>query len=111
MPNTTGGATGRDKMSKTIKCCRCNGTGFVLDGRTCFRCNGNGEVVADVFLRVLGTGSKFYGVTGPAVSGKRSKEITRNVSDLINGYVATEISEEQARIFYKRYGISTTVAE
>ena len=97
---------------KTTKCCRCNGTGFYCnaDGRVCFRCNGSGAVVADVFLRVMGTKGEFYGVTGPVINGKQYKGITRGVNDLMDGYAATPITEEQARKFFKRFnGTNTSV--
>ncbi len=96
--------------TKTIKCCRCNGTGFVFGDRVCFRCTGAGAVVADVFLRTLGTAGQFFGITGPVVNGKQFKGIARSASDLIDGYTATAITEDQARKFFKRYGVSTEVA-
>lgn len=96
-------------MTKTIKCCRCNGTGFVFGDRACFRCNGAGSVVADVFLRTVGTSGGFFGITGPAANGKQFKGIARSAGDLIDGYTAKPISEEQARSFFKRYGVSTEV--
>lgn len=97
---------------KTIKCCRCNGTGFYCNatGRVCFRCNGEGVVVADVFLRTVGTGGEFFGITGPVVNGKQFKGIARSASDLMEGYTAKPITEDQARAFFKRYGVDTVVS-
>lgn len=99
-------------MTKTFykKCPRCNGTGFVFTDRVCFGCNGAGEVVADKFLRVLGTDGEFFGITGPVVNGRRYKGIVRSADDLIDGYTAKVITEDQARSFFKRYGVSTEIA-
>jgi len=102
-------------MTKTLykKCPRCSGTGFVFTDRVCFGCNGKGTKVADVFLRVIGLNGEFFGITGPIVNGKRFKGIDRGsrvVNDLIEGYTAKPITEEQARAFFKRYGVSTEVA-
>lgn len=99
-------------MTKTLykKCSRCNGTGFVFTDRVCFGCNGAGAVVADTFLRTLGTAGEFFGITGPVVNGKQYKGIARSAGDLIDGYTATVITEDQARTFFKRYGVSTEVA-
>jgi hypothetical protein len=96
---------------KTIKCCRCSGTGFYCnaDGRICFRCNGAGTVVADAFLRVMGTGGKFFGITGPVINGEQFKGIARNTNDLMDGYTAEPITEDQARAFFSRYGVDTVV--
>ena len=96
-------------MIKTKKCGRCSGTGLVFTDRVCFGCNGAGVVVADVFLRVVGTSGQFYGITGPVINGKQLKAIDRGPLDLIDGYTATAITEEQARKFFKRYGVSTEV--
>ena len=95
------------KQHATIKCCRCNGTGVYMQRGTCFRCNGAGAVIADVFLRAMGTKGEFYGVTIPGVRpGTVIKSITRDVSDLMDGCTVTVITEEQARKFFKRYGAS-----
>lgn len=94
---------------KTIKCCRCNGTGVYGERGLCFRCNGAGAVIADVFLRAMGTKGEFYGVTGPVRNGKVCKSITRDVSDLMDGCTFVAITEEQARQFFKRYGDRTEV--
>jgi len=94
----------------TKKCPRCSGTGFVFTDRVCFSCNGAGVVVADVFLRTVGTSGGFFGITGPVVNGKQFKGIARNASDLIDGYTAKAVTEDQARAFFKRYGISTEIA-
>ncbi|HSG19277.1 MAG TPA: hypothetical protein VLA31_00775 [Burkholderiaceae bacterium] len=91
-------------------CPRCSGTGFVFTDRACFGCNGAGRIVADVFLRTLGTSGEFFGITGPIVNGKQFKGIAREASDLIDGYTVKAITEDQARAFFKRYGISTEVA-
>ena len=96
-------------MTKTIKCCRCNGTGVVFGDRQCFRCNGAKQVVADVFLRTIGTSGEFFGISGPIVNGKQFKGIARSANDLIDGYTAKPITEEQARQFFKNYGVSTQV--
>jgi hypothetical protein len=96
-------------MNKTKKCLRCNGTGLVFTDRVCFGCNGAGVVLADMFLRVIGTNGEFFGITGPVVNGKQFKGIARNASDLIDGYTAKVITEDDARKFFKRYGISTEV--
>ena len=101
--------TEEQNMTKTIKCCRCNGTGFVFGDRQCFRCSGAGSVVSDVFLRTLGQTGEFFGITGPAVNGKQFKGIASSASDLIDGYTAKPITEDQARKFFKRYGVSTEV--
>jgi hypothetical protein len=99
-------------MTKTLtkNCGRCAGTGFVFTDRVCFGCNGAGVVVADIFLRIIGTSGEFFGITGPVVNGKQFKGIARSASDLIDGYTAKVITEEQARAFFKRYGVSTEVA-
>lgn len=99
-------------MTKSLykTCPRCSGTGSVFTGRICFSCNGAGKVVADVFLRVLGTSGEFFGITGPVVNGTQFKGIARDASDLIDGYVAKAITEDEARAFFKRYGTSTQVA-
>jgi len=100
-------------MIKTIKCCRCNGTGFVFRDRVCFRCNSAGVVVADIFLRTVGASGEFFGITGPVVNGKQLKSIARGakvLDDLIDGYTAKAITEEQARKFFKSYGVSTQIS-
>jgi DnaJ-class molecular chaperone len=113
---TRGALTGGNEMTKTKKCGRCNGTGLVFTDRTCFGCNGTGVIVADKFLRVLGTGGKFFGVTGPARNAKVTKEVIRAATeakltaDLEAGCKVVEITEEQARVFFARYGVRTQVA-
>ena len=99
-------------MTKSLykTCARCNGTGFVFTDRICFGCCGSGKVVADVFLRTVGTSGKFFGITGPIINGKQFKGIAREAGDLIDGYTAKAITEDQARSFFKRYGLSTEVA-
>jgi len=92
------------------KCPRCSGTGIYAQRGFCFACNGEGAYAADSFLRVLGKSGEFFGITGPVVSGKQFKGIARGASDLIDGYTAKVITEEQARAFFKRYGVSTEVA-
>lgn len=94
-------------MTKMTKCRRCNGTGLVFTERVCFGCNGAGQIVADKFLRVLGTTGDFFGVTGPVVNGKQFKGIARSDADMIDGYTAKPITEAQARRFFARYGVST----
>ncbi len=105
-------------MTKQIvnkKCPRCSGTGIYAQRGICFACNGNGAYVSDLFIRTLGLSGEFFGITGPVVNGKQSKSIARASSaeslaaDLINGYTLQAISEEQARAFFKHYGIHTEV--
>ena len=99
---TRGALTGGNEMTKTKKCGRCNGTGLVFTDRTCFGCNG--------------TGGKFFGVTGPARNAKVTKEVIRAATeakltaDLEAGCKVVEITEEQARVFFARYGVRTQVA-
>ena len=105
-------------MTKSLykTCTRCSGTGFVFTDRVCFGCNGAALVVADKFLRVIGTSGKFYGVSGPVENGKIVKEVMRAASEavltanLMAGCKATEITEAQARAFFTRYGVRTQVA-
>jgi len=98
------------------KCPRCSGTGLYGDSGFCFSCNGNGEYLADPLARILGASGEFFGVTGPVVNGKISKSITRCAdakalaADLIEGYAFKAISEDQARAFFKRYGVRTEVS-
>jgi DnaJ-class molecular chaperone len=107
-------------MTKTTKCRRCNGTGLVFTDRVCFGCNGAGHIVADKFLRIVGTTGEFFGVTGPVAkygvnAGKQSKGILRAVSGdaLANnveaGATVQQITEEQARKFFDKYGVTTQV--
>lgn len=99
-----------------VKCGRCGGSGLYGDRGWCFRCAGAGSVVKDPFLRVIGVSGEFFGVTSEAVNGRRTKYIARAKSaadlaaDMIGGYTLTPITEEQARAFFKRYGLSTEVA-
>jgi len=105
-------------MTKTLykKCPRCSGTGVYGQSGLCFACNGNGAYAADSFVRTLGLSGEFFGVTGPAINGKQLKSIARASSvealtaDLMDGYTVKIISEEQARTFFKRHGVSTQVA-
>lgn len=96
-------------MTTYKKCPRCSGTGIYAQRGVCFGCNGAGVVVADPFLRVVGTSGQFYGITGPVINGKQLKAIDRGPLDLIDGYTATAITEEQARKFFKRYGLRTEI--
>jgi hypothetical protein len=98
-------------MTTYKKCPRCSGTGLYGDRGVCFGCNGTGARVADVFLRVVGTSGEFFGITGPVVDGKQFKGIARGniVNDLCAGFTAKVITEEQARKFYKRYGLRTEI--
>ena len=105
-------------MNKTLykKCPRCSGTGIYAQRGVCFSCGGNGAYAADVFIRVLGQSGEFFGITGPVVNGKQFKGIARAsntqtlTADLMDGYSFKAISEEQARNFFKRYGVDTQVA-
>lgn len=105
-------------MNKTLykKCPRCSGTGIYAQRGLCFACNGNGAYAADSFVRVLGVSGEFFGVTGPTINGKQLKSIVRAsdvealTADLMDGYAVKAISEDQARAFFKRYGVSTEVA-
>jgi hypothetical protein len=115
-----------------IKCRRCNGNGF-LKGMVvvyagapggCFACAGFGEVYKDKFHRAFGVGKKFYGITWsrylnpdnpnngvfkmmstkvPEFIGERT-DFRGRVTEIIE---YTEITEEQARKFWSRYGILT----
>lgn len=100
------------------KCPRCSGTGIYAQSGVCFSCNGVGAYAADPFVRVLGThGDKFFGVTGPVINGKQLKSVARATSaeeliaDMIEGHVVQSITEEQARKFFKRYGVTTYVSQ
>lgn len=104
-------------MNKILykQCPRCSGTGVYAQRGVCFACNGNGAYPADPFIRTIGLSGKFFGITSPVANGKQSKSIARAVSlevltaDLFDGYTVKPISEEQARLFFKRYGVSTEV--
>lgn len=110
-----------------IKCRRCGGKGFTSHGvvyagapGTCFLCAGDGEVYKDKFHRAFGVGKKFFGVTNyryhndgnpnngvfkflstkaPTIGEQRSFD-----GKLLNSYDVVEITEEQARRFWARYG-------
>lgn len=110
-----------------IKCRRCGGRGFrdthvVYAGApgTCFACAGYGEVYKDKFYRAFGVGQKFFGVTNFRWHGEgnpnngvfkflATEEPTigeqRSLSGkILNAYKCVEISEEQARRFWTRFG-------
>ena len=103
------------KKSLYKTCPRCNGSGVYCNGR-CFGCDGAGRYLADKFLRNMGTKGLFFGITGDATKGKQSKSITRAESaeklaaDLMAGATFKEITEEQARKFFKRYGVRTEIS-
>jgi len=104
-------------MAKSLykTCTRCNGSGMYCNGR-CFGCDGAGRYAADKFLRALGNSGLFFGVSGNVVKGKRSKSIARAesaeklASEYMAGVTIKEITEEQARAFFKRYGWMTEVS-
>jgi hypothetical protein len=104
------------KQTTHKKCPRCSGTGVYAQRGVCFSCNGNGAYVADPFTRVFGLTGEFFGITGPVINGKQIKSIARAkdtkalLADLMDGYTFKSINEEQARIFFKRHGVSTEVA-
>lgn len=106
-----------------ITCSRCRGKGFtghvvVYAGApgTCFKCAGAGEVYKDKFYAKFGVGKKFYGVTAivklqdwnPNNGTFKSIATKWNEADILvdshRTYAAVEITEEQARRFYARYG-------
>jgi len=104
------------KQTVNKKCPRCSGTGIYAQRGLCFACGGNGAYAADPLARALGSTGEFFGITGPVVNGKRLKSIERAINadaviaDLIDGYTLKPISEEQARAFFKRYGVRTEVS-
>jgi hypothetical protein len=113
-----------------ITCRRCSGRGFrdthvVYAGApgTCFACAGVGEVYKDKFYRAFGVGKKFVGVTNyrwhgegnpnngvfkflgteaPTIGEQRSLS-----GKVLNAYEIVEITEDQARRFWARYGERT----
>ena len=96
---------------KTIKCTRCNGAGgfdgfLHVEGGTCFSCNGKGFKYVDKFIEKFGPKpAQFYGLTYGA--RQQYKEITCDaglIKNLMAGVTAVEITEEQARRFFAKYG-------
>jgi DnaJ-class molecular chaperone len=107
-----------------ITCSRCRGKGYtghavVYAGApgTCFKCAGFGEVYKDKFYAQYGVGKKFFGVTevvkhsqdwNPNNGTFKSIATKWKTEDICNDsyrtYTAAEITEEQARKFFARYG-------
>lgn len=114
-----------------IQCRRCKGKGLV-DSHVvyagfpgiCFSCAGAGQVYKDKFYRAFGVGKKFYGVTWhrwlnqdnpnngifkllateiPDHVGE-TRDYRGRVTDLVQ---CVEITEDQARKFWLRYGENT----
>lgn len=109
-------------MATTDKktCSRCKGKGKVdspvmyagVPG-TCFSCRGKGEVYKDKFYRAYGVGKTFYGITDvyafPAENPNNGtyKSISTEKPDWCcpyTQYTVVEITEEQARKFFDRFG-------
>ena len=112
-----------------IKCRRCGGKGFLTGMHVvyagapggCFSCAGAGEVYKDKFHRAFGVGRKFFGITwtrwynpGNPNNGVFKMLATKQpdfvgeqrdpwgrMTDKIE---CVEITEEQARKFWTRYG-------
>lgn len=119
------------KTAEKITCPRCKGTG-ILDWSPvvyagipggCFQCAGYGQVYKDKFYQKFGVGKKFYGVTWSRYLNKDNPnngvfkmlcvskpeigeriDYFGNVADRIE---CVEITEEQARRFWNRYGDET----
>lgn len=106
-----------NQTPKTLKCGRCRATGFTnfeREGGVCFRCDGKGFNYADKFVDTFGIGGRFFGVSF-TLFGSTTKIIQRAGSaesilrDAMDGTQVTQITEEQARAFFAKYGKQTTV--
>lgn len=107
-------------MNMTKVCRRCAGTGNVggvvlhngFPGG-CFTCDATGVVSVDKFIREIGVKGDFFGITFDAGAGQTTKQIVRGSqaaieSDLIQGCTIKAITEDQARKFFAKYGVSVT---
>lgn len=112
------------QYSTELKTCpRCRGKGWISSPVVyagapggCFKCNGAGEVYKDAFYQQFGVGRTFYGITmrtsyrgdNPNNGVFKLLSTTWNpatiAADGYHTYTAVEITEEQARRFWKRYG-------
>lgn len=106
-------------MSDTTKitCRRCKGRGFlpgyVVQQGVCFACEGAGEVYKDRFYRRFGVG-RYFGISlvvklqadNPNNGTFKWIDKTGDASanDGFRTFSAKEITEDQARRFYARYG-------
>lgn len=107
-------------------CPRCRGTGMtghvvVYNGwpGTCFKCAGEGQVYKDAFYQAFGVGKRFWGVTmvvrypndnpnNGTFKLLATKWDPENVAcDRVTTITAVEITEEQARHFWTKYGKHT----
>jgi len=108
-------------------CSRCKGTGMtqhlvVYAGApgTCFMCAGKGEIYKDKFYRTFGVGKRFFGVTmvtkyrdstnpnNGTFKSLATEWDPRNVcNDSNHTFTAVEITEDQARSFWLKYGDRT----
>lgn len=104
-----------------ITCRRCAGKGLLnspvvyagIPGG-CFACAATGEVYKDKFYRAFGANRTFYGVTavvayhGENPNNGTFKSISTRAPDQGNDptyqHTFVEITEEQARRFFARYG-------
>jgi hypothetical protein len=101
---------------ETKTCSRCKGKGF-LSGHivvyagapgTCYKCAGRGWVYADKFIEAFGTKGVFYGATIESrfetVKCIGRGDLARVRADSFSDTTITEITEEQARRFFAKYG-------
>lgn len=118
---------------KMKTCRRCRGTGLVSSPVVycgvpggCYTCALVGQVPVDKFYREVGTKGTFFGISLPIKAyafrtdeGKvikvlkeirRAKSADSIMKDSEAGTVVTEITEEQARAFWTKYGLYTEVA-
>lgn len=120
--------------TEKITCRRCAGKGYVGSHVVyagapggCYSCMGYGEVYKDKFYRAFGVGKKFYGVTGYRYcnEGNPNNGVTKRISTefiepmrhmsmrgkVLEAVTCVEITEEQARKFWARYGREVRVAD
>lgn len=101
--------------AKQITCRRCKGSGFlagvVLSQGRCFGCMGRGTVFADKFDEMFrDTSGDWFGFSRTDRAGVTHKSINRcSAPRVTRDVTVTQITEEQARKFFARYGLSTTV--
>lgn len=105
-----------------ITCRRCKGSGLVASPVVyagipggCYKCDATGECYKDKFsAEFINKSGEFYGFTVEYAHGLFvNKNIARcTEADLKRvgaGVKVTKITENQARKFFERYGVATTV--
>jgi len=104
----------KEKPAKKT-CPRCKGKGFVdsivaycgIPG-TCFNCEGRGWVYTDKFIERFGTKGVFYGASWEArfstIKMIGRGDLSKVRADSFSDWTFVEITEEQARKFFAKYG-------